>query len=80
MGVGGQNPGNHSVQIQLKGQSSYQFGISLDTHNRLSLTPLNISLGIYNIESRKRAGAWECIYFHPDSPLEALNQKVKLAW
>ena len=55
----------------------YMGGISLDTHNRLSLTPLNTSLGIYNIETRKRAGIWECIYFHPDSSVEALDQKAK---
>ena len=55
----------------------YMDGISLDTHNRLSLTPLNMSLGIYNIETRKRAGTWECIYFHPDSSVEALDQRAK---
>ena len=52
-------------------------GISLDTHNHLSLTSLNMSLGIYNIETRKKAGAWECMYFHPDTSLQALDQKEK---
>ena len=55
----------------------YMDGISPDTHNRLSLTPLNIFLGIYNIETQKKDGTWKCIYFHPDSSLEALDQKVK---
>ena len=52
-------------------------GISLDAHNRLSLTPLNMSLGTYDIETHKKADAWECIYFHPDSSLQALDQKSK---
>ena len=51
-------------------------GVSPDTHSCLSLTPLNLSLGIYNIETRKKADAWECIYFHPGSSLQALNQKA----
>ena len=36
-----------------------------------------MSLGIYNIETRKLADAWECIYFHPDSLVEALDQHAK---
>ena len=55
----------------------YIDGISLDTNNRLTLTPLNMSLGCYNIETRKSANAWECIYFHPDSSVEALDQVGK---
>ena len=40
----------------------YMDRISLDTCNSLSLTPLNMSLGIYyNIETRKQAGTWECL-------------------
>ena len=45
----------------------YMDGIAIDRGGRLKLTPLNMSLGIYNTETRKRADAWETIYFHPDS-------------
>ena len=41
--------------------------ISLDTHGRLSLTPLNMTLGIFNTATRHSNEAWETIYFHPDS-------------
>ena len=56
----------------------YMDSISPDTHNRLSLTPLNISMGIYNIETHKKADAWKCINFHPDSSLQALDKQSKL--
>ena len=57
----------------------YMDGISLHTHIRLSLTPLHMSLGIYNIEIRKRTGEWECIYFHYDSSVKSLDQKAKVS-
>ena len=41
--------------------------ISLDTHGRLSLTPLNMTLGIFNTATRHSKDAWQTIYFHPDS-------------
>jgi len=44
----------------------YMDGISLDVNSRLNLTPLNMTLGIFNIETRKKADAWETLYFHPD--------------
>ena len=47
----------------------YMDGISLDQRGRLNLTPLNMTLGIFNIETRKRFDAWETLYFHPDSSL-----------
>ena len=45
----------------------YMDGISLDTHGRLSLTPLNMTLGIFSTETRKSNYAWETLYFHPPS-------------
>ena len=41
-------------------------GISLDVNGRLNLTPLNMTLGIFNTETRKKPEAWETLYFHPD--------------
>ena len=43
----------------------YMDGISLDTHRRLSLTPLNMTLGIFSTETQKLNYAWETLYFHP---------------
>ena len=43
----------------------YMDGISLDTHGRLSLTPLNMTLGIFSTETQKLNYAWETLYFHP---------------
>ena len=45
----------------------YMDGISLDAHGRLTLTPLNMTLGIFNVATRTRPDAWETIYFHPDA-------------
>ena len=45
----------------------YMDGISIDTHGKLTLTPLNMTLGIFNTSTRKTSEAWETIYFHPDS-------------
>eukprot|EP00537_Pseudo-nitzschia_pungens_P007979 CAMPEP_0172379242 /NCGR_PEP_ID=MMETSP1060-20121228/69828_1 /TAXON_ID=37318 /ORGANISM="Pseudo-nitzschia pungens, Strain cf. cingulata" /LENGTH=405 /DNA_ID=CAMNT_0013106979 /DNA_START=256 /DNA_END=1470 /DNA_ORIENTATION=+ len=36
----------------------YMDGISLDAHGRLTLTPLNMTLGIFNVETRKKSDAW----------------------
>lgn len=44
----------------------YMDGISLDSHGRLSLTPLNMTLGIFNQEARKSPDAWETLYFQPE--------------
>eukprot|EP00531_Pseudo-nitzschia_arenysensis_P000969 CAMPEP_0116116834 /NCGR_PEP_ID=MMETSP0329-20121206/1249_1 /TAXON_ID=697910 /ORGANISM="Pseudo-nitzschia arenysensis, Strain B593" /LENGTH=935 /DNA_ID=CAMNT_0003610355 /DNA_START=406 /DNA_END=3213 /DNA_ORIENTATION=+ len=45
----------------------YMDGIAVDTHGKLSLTPLSMTLGIFNTEARKRKDAWETLYFHPSS-------------
>ena len=44
----------------------YMDGISLDTRGNLGLTPLNMTLGIFNIETRSKPQAWRTIYFHPE--------------
>ena len=44
----------------------YMDGISLDVNSHLNLTPLNMTLGIFNTEVRRKAEAWETLYFHPD--------------
>lgn len=43
----------------------YMDGITIDSKSKLTLTPLNMSLGIFNTETRKKPEAWETIYFHP---------------
>ena len=46
-------------------------GISLDAHGRLSLTPLNMTLGIFSVATRTKPEAWTTIYFHPDPEWES---------
>ena len=48
----------------------YQDGIVIDQNGSLSLTPMNLSLGIFNTETRTLPEAWELIYFHPDASHE----------
>ena len=55
----------------------YMDGISLDANGRLSLMPLNMTLGIFNTEVRKRAEAWETIYFHPNDTVVQLAHNAK---
>ena len=52
-------------------------GISLDTHGKLNVTPLNMTLGIFNVETRTKDYAWETIYFHPCAQLESSRQSKK---
>ena len=52
----------------------YMDGISLDAHGRLTLTPLNFTLGIFNIEARKQPEAWETLYFHPCTNVVEISQ------
>ena len=49
----------------------YMDGISLDVHGRLSLTPLNMTLGILNVEARTLPQAWKTICFHPDNEFQS---------
>ena len=43
----------------------YIDGIFLNAHVRLILNPLNMTLGVINVETRKQPEAWETLYFHP---------------
>ena len=54
-------------------------GILLDARGRLSLTPLNMTLGIFNVATRKRQEAWETIYFHPDSSYVSTNNQKSVS-
>ena len=45
----------------------YMDGISLDAHGRLSITSLNITLGIFNVATRKKPEDWETIDFYLDN-------------
>ena len=51
----------------------YMDGIALDTHGRQNLTPLNLSLGIFNTKTRRRPEAWELVYFQPDPSLSLIH-------
>jgi len=52
----------------------YMDGISIDAHGRLTLTPLNMTLGIFNIATRRKPEAWETLYFHPDHNYQSAQQ------
>jgi len=58
------DPGHREVLVPL---IFYMDGISVDKNGRNTLTPLNMSLGIFGTEARKRRDAWETLYFHPSS-------------
>ena len=45
----------------------YMDGISLDAHGRLTFTPLNTILRIFNVEARKQPETWETLYFYPNT-------------
>ena len=45
-------------------------GISVDENGTLCLTPFNMTLEIFNTETRRKTDAWETIYFHPNSSHE----------
>ena len=55
----------------------YMNGISLGAHGRLTLTPLNMTLGIINVKTRKRPEAWKTLYFHPDNEFQSSNYSSK---
>ena len=50
-------------------------GIASDKNMHHSLTPLNMTLGIFNTATRQRAtkASWETLHFHPSKD-ECLNQ------
>ena len=55
----------------------YMDGISIDVHGKLSITPLNMTLGIFNNETRRRSEAWETLYFHPDKEYHSFSKNHK---
>ena len=55
----------------------YMDGITTDNNGRLNLTPLNMTLGIFNTETRTRPEAWGTIYYHPDHETESIYQSRK---
>ena len=64
-------PGSKEILVPI---ILYMDGISLDAHGRLTLTPLNMTLGIFNVATRsKRPDAWETIYWHPDKNFLSAN-------
>ena len=52
-------------------------GILLDVRGQLTLTPLNMTLGIFNTATRKQQEAWETIYYHPDHSHVSINHAKK---
>ena len=50
-------------------------GVSTDTNDRLPVTPLNITLGILNTETRRQPEAWTTLLLYPDDRSEASVQK-----
>ena len=53
----------------------YMDGVSTDNNGRLPITPLNITLGIFDTETRRKAEAWTTILLYPDDNAEASVQK-----
>ena len=51
--------------------------INTNKTGRLSLTPLNFTLGIFNMEVRTKPEAWTTIYFHSDNESESVFQSRK---
>eukprot|EP00536_Pseudo-nitzschia_multiseries_P011129 jgi/Psemu1/27953/gm1.27953_g len=48
----------------------YMDGIAIDNSGQTTLTPLNMTLGIFNtlVTRNSRLDAWEAIYYHPTCP------------
>ena len=53
----------------------YMDGVNIDKQGKHSLTPLNMTLGIFNTATRRLPEAWETLYFHPT--VDYLNQGGK---
>jgi hypothetical protein len=63
---------NNEILVPIIG---YMDGVSTDTNDRLPVTPLNITLGIFNTETRRKPEAWTTILLYPDDRSEASVQK-----
>jgi len=53
----------------------YMDGVSTDNNGRLPVTPLNITLGIYDTETRRKPAAWSTILLYPNDDSEASVQR-----
>eukprot|EP00980_Cylindrotheca_fusiformis_P022971 scaffold9956_cov114-Cylindrotheca_fusiformis.AAC.1 len=49
----------------------YMDGVTTDNNGKLKVTPLNMTLGIFNTSTRRRASAHTVKYYHPDEMAEA---------
>jgi hypothetical protein len=50
-------------------------GVATDSNGRLPVTPFNITLGIFNTETRRKPDAWTTILLYPDDNSEISVQK-----
>ena len=64
--------GNKEILVPIIG---YMDGVATDNNGRLPVTPLNITLGIFNTETRRKPEAWTTILLYPDDNSEASIQK-----
>eukprot|EP00980_Cylindrotheca_fusiformis_P006720 scaffold1399_cov109-Cylindrotheca_fusiformis.AAC.4 len=53
----------------------YMDGVTTDTNGKLKVTPLNMTLGIFNTKTRRQASAHTVKYYHPDEMAEAAFQQ-----
>ena len=53
----------------------YMDGVATDSNGRLPVTPFNITLGIFNTETRQKPDAWTTILLYPDDNSEISVQK-----
>eukprot|EP00980_Cylindrotheca_fusiformis_P026889 scaffold17865_cov93-Cylindrotheca_fusiformis.AAC.1 len=49
----------------------YMDGVTTDNNGKLKVTPLNMTLGIFNTKTRRQASAHTVKYYHPDEMAEA---------
>ena len=55
----------------------YADGVHTDAKGKLGLTPLNMTLGMFNAATRTKKEAWVTLHFHPDDEAEAAHHKQK---
>lgn len=66
--------GEHEILVPLIG---YMDGVSTDDKGRLPVTPFNITLGIFDTETRRKPEAWTTMLLYPDSATAASTQVKK---
>ena len=56
----------------------YSDGVSTDVNGRLGVVPFNITLGIFNTETRFKPEAWTTLFYHLDNKSKMLpTQKIQ---